>query len=843
MTHKMLSRAAIAAAGTAALLLSAPSYAQLEEITVTARKAEEKIQDIPASITAIGGEKLEREAVKDIRDVARLTPGLVFDLGFVPQDTRPQIRGLPATRGRPPVGLLIDNIDVSSESMQTSGGGMIGNVQLLDLERIEVLKGPQSVLYGRAAFAGAINYVTAKPDLEENFVRVSADVGDFSHIEGRLVANGALSDSFALRGSLAYARQAGFYSNSVTGKTVGGYFSKGGTLAALWTPSDAFKLNARVAVSDDHYDVRAQVAYGFATGQSQNYAVPSQYVGICLGLLPAGFTTAPQATCPTGSSRVGTAGIAARSGPLSGYRTITLSVDPLTGDEFPGTNLRSTVGSINFDWDFGPATLTSWTGFARANSRSRQDVDSYGAAPTTVTQPTAGTAEPLNYLQVVDLDTETTQYSQELRLSGGDGTALRWGIGAQYWHEKIDQINYGYTISTVVGRSAARSVQMAGATPGANEAKTTKHTGVYASAEYDFTDRFTGRIEGRYNKEDYDYRWLSPARGIAFAPTTANPTASATNPQWIPATYAVNGAGFNAFTPRATLNFKATPDVMFYAVAAKGFKAGGFITLAGTPADFAPFQPETLWSYELGTKTTWLDGRATLNANLFFMKNKDKLFTTLEPDTRSVTGTSLKASNASDAESKGIELEGAIAIGEHWNFSAQYTYTKAEYTRYAPITTGTLSIAQIGNCTIGEVAAAPNPTTGAARVVRYCITSIAGIPLERAPKYSVAGTLTYTTAIAEGTKLIAEASAQYVGSRPEGANITGIEFDSFTNVDARVGLDGGDWSAFLYLKNAFDDKTIRSGQAGGDFASAGNQLVGAYLPDPRQLGVRVSYKF
>jgi outer membrane receptor protein involved in Fe transport len=217
--------------GIAALVAIAASHtthAQLEEVVVTARKTAENLQDVPASITAIGSTQLEREGVSDIKDVARLTPGLIFDLGFVPQDSRPQIRGLPATRGKPPVGILIDNIDVSSESIQTAGGGMIGNVRLMDLERIEVVKGPQSVLYGRAAFGGAINYVTAKPSLDGGFVKLNAEVGQYGRAEARMIANGALSDTVAVRGSVSYAQHDGFYRNSISGSKVGGFDSKGG---------------------------------------------------------------------------------------------------------------------------------------------------------------------------------------------------------------------------------------------------------------------------------------------------------------------------------------------------------------------------------------------------------------------------------------------------------------------------------------------------------------------------------------------------------------------------------------------------------------------------------------
>jgi len=845
MSTSTRQRVALAVAAIIATAASAPSLAQLEEVVVTARKTTENLQDVPASITAIGSAQLEREAVSDIKDVARLTPGLIFDLGFVPQDSRPQIRGLPATRGKPPVGILIDNIDVSSESIQTAGGGMIGNVRLMDLERIEVVKGPQSVLYGRAAFGGAINYVTAKPSLDRDFVKLSADVGEYGRAEGRIVGNTAVSDTVAVRGSLSYAQHDGFYRNSLSGAKVGGFESKGGTIAALWQPSEDFRLNARLAISDDQFEPRAQVAYGFGTNLSQAYPVPAPFVGICLGLLPAGFSTSPQASCPAGSAQVAPNGFATRKGEIGGYTTVTLSLDPLTGRDYEGTTLESTVAAVNFDWDTSIGTLTSWTGLARAESRSRQDVDSYGAAAAAVTAPSAGTAEPLNYSQVLDLDTTTKQLSQELRLASDADARLRWSVGAQYWKEEIDQLNYGYTSSTIAGRSVARAVQMIGAPPSAGiDAKETTHKGIYGSLEFDFTEKLSARIEARYNDEDFTYTWLSPARGIAYAPTAGNPTASATNPQWTPTVSVTNTSSFTATTPRASVTYKASDDIMFYGSVGKGFKAGGFITLAGTPIDFAKFEPEKLLSYELGVKSKLLNGNLILNGNLFSMDNTDKLFTTLEPDTRSITGTSLRASNNSDAESKGVELEAQLAVGDYLRLSALYAYTDAKYTRFAPITTGTLGVAVAGNCTLSEVAATPNPTTGAARVLRYCITSNSGLPLERSAKHSGALTATWERPIGGGDlNLLIDGSMQYMGERPEQASLAGIVFGTYTNIDLRVGVTSERWSAYAYIENLTDDDTIRSGQAGGDFARAGNQLVGAYLPDPRQIGVRVSYEF
>ena len=161
--------------------------ATLDEITVTARRREESLQDTPLSMTAFSAEQIQRGGLSNFSDVAKLTPGLVFDQDFGANDTRPSIRGLPATRGRPPVGILIDGIDVSSEAIATAGGGNLMNLRLLDLERIEVVKGPQSALYGRVAFGGAVNYITARPT-ETLKGRVNATIASLSrHRKGSAV--------------------------------------------------------------------------------------------------------------------------------------------------------------------------------------------------------------------------------------------------------------------------------------------------------------------------------------------------------------------------------------------------------------------------------------------------------------------------------------------------------------------------------------------------------------------------------------------------------------------------------------------------------------------------------
>ncbi|MGK0498922.1 MAG: outer membrane receptor protein involved in Fe transport, partial [Oceanicoccus sp.] len=142
--------------------LTAPAFAKggpnlaMEEIIVTARKTEENLQTIPISLDAVTSTEIQEKGINDISDVAKLSASLIFDVGLQPNDTRPVIRGVSSTRGRANVATLIDDVDITSEALTTGGGGISANLRLMDLERVEIVKGPQSVLYGRSAFTGAV---------------------------------------------------------------------------------------------------------------------------------------------------------------------------------------------------------------------------------------------------------------------------------------------------------------------------------------------------------------------------------------------------------------------------------------------------------------------------------------------------------------------------------------------------------------------------------------------------------------------------------------------------------------------------------------------------------------
>ena len=183
------------------LLASFPisGWAQIEEIVVTSRKREESLQDVPFAVTAFTAEEIERKAIRDLSDLTKLSPSVVFDTSFGPADTRIAIRGLANTLGRSNVAFLVDGIDVTTENFIAPGSGLLANRRLLnDVERIEILKGPQSALYGRAAFNGAISYITKEPGDEfEGQVRIDAAENGFYQMDAA-VGGPVVRDVFGL---------------------------------------------------------------------------------------------------------------------------------------------------------------------------------------------------------------------------------------------------------------------------------------------------------------------------------------------------------------------------------------------------------------------------------------------------------------------------------------------------------------------------------------------------------------------------------------------------------------------------------------------------------------------
>ena len=234
--------------------------AEIEEVVVTARKRSENLQNIPMVITAISAEAIQRKGINDLADIAKYSSGVMLDEGFNKQDTRVVIRGLSPTRGRQNVAILLDDVDISSLAQATAGGSFVINPRLMDVERIEIIKGPHSALFGRSAFNGAIHYITKKPG-EEFAASAQLDVGTYSKFEGRGSIGGSLIQD-KLTGGLNVAAWGsdGFYTSAVTGHSLGGGTGWGAAAALRFTPTDNLTFTFRTELSEDRYEPEAAIA-------------------------------------------------------------------------------------------------------------------------------------------------------------------------------------------------------------------------------------------------------------------------------------------------------------------------------------------------------------------------------------------------------------------------------------------------------------------------------------------------------------------------------------------------------------------------------------------------------
>jgi len=249
------------------VIVAIPEYAvaQLEEIVVTTRKKAESLQEIPIAVDAISVEQIERQGIVGIADVAKLNSSMQFGTGFGPQDTRIALRGLSNTRGRSNVAILVDGIDVTTENFISPGSGLLANQRLLnDVERIEVIKGPQSALYGRSAFAGAVSYITKEPgEAPEGRVRVDGAEDGFLQVDGSFSGPlPGIEDILGMRISGVYWTEDGHYTNSVSGDQVGGGDGYGASWTTVFTPTDAIRIKTRLEYSDDEYDPLPTIRFG-----------------------------------------------------------------------------------------------------------------------------------------------------------------------------------------------------------------------------------------------------------------------------------------------------------------------------------------------------------------------------------------------------------------------------------------------------------------------------------------------------------------------------------------------------------------------------------------------------
>jgi iron complex outermembrane receptor protein len=802
---------AIIAAVAGVDITAAYAQSQIDEIIVTTRKRAENIQDIPLVITAFTGETLERKGLDSIEDIVRLTPGLQFDNGTFPQDIRIVIRGLSPTRGRPNVALLLDGVDVSSESVSSGGGSLLINPRLFDMERVEIVKGPQSALYGRSAFAGAINYVTKKPTDEwEGSAQV--EVGQRNSYEGKVGIYGPLvEDKVRVGLNVAGWRFDGFYDNAVTGADLGNSDGVGVAGSAIFTLSDNVKLTTRAEYTDDHLG-QTPIAN---VGSNMLAPIPAAALGTVIS--PAVRTISQYAGSP----------------PDADGLIVTISEDPVTGKEFRGSDRKIFRVSGQLDWEMDWGTVTSVTHYADAAIKQEVENTRQGS----FSRLTSGTT--------FRTDDDTELFSQELRLQSGDEQRLRWMVGGLYWEESVHQNNTGIActnnqiLPVLPFIPCGPLFALNASQPPSVWRRDTEHWSAFGMFEFDVSEQVSLHAEARYTSEDLFVSGPGSVRLIDAVglngPVTTVPAVPPTR----------SGTDKDHFiAPRFSAEYKPNDDALLYASVAMGAKPSGLSTASaaasGFDPDLASFEREEMWVYEIGAKTTWLDGRFVANVTGYYEDFSDKQTTSQVLLSNGLLGTRIV--NASAAEVKGLEFDFAWAPVDGLNLNAGYTYIDATYKDFVTNTGGPAPIAAAGNC---------RPVTIAGRMV--CEIDQSGKRLEDSAKHALTLGGSYTAPISADINWLVETDVSYQGSRFDTSeNI--LKMQSYWLANLRLGLTSESWEVVAFANNVFNDDTIKTAFNATDFSKIslgfappftfvlpnGLQVV---LPDKRQVGVRAKYRF
>ncbi len=550
---------------------STPSneYAGLDEITVTARKRDEKLLDTPVAVVAFSARDIEQQGLYSLSDLSLATPGLTEDSTLSSSGRNDRsfpnyiIRGMtPSTTLNPTTTVFIDGAPIISGQIEG----------LDDLERIEVLEGPQSAYFGRETFAGAINLVTKDPG---NTLGASLNVlaGDPNYYDARVAVEGPIvSDVLTARATYRYYTRAGSYQNEAVADAAPG------RLGDQSTQSESLELVARPV---DGFKIKALYMYwADRDGPSaQDFIGPNQ------------------ANCLGGTWFCGTVPAAAGRQPASNTLIDAPTEAFLTAANKPGVSLFSPPGKYGlardaYHWSVGADyEIPSWF---TISSLSSVDNQKWGEFQQLSDEDTSQTPNPFLafggpfgqsfYSDPFLVEERYRSFSQELRLTSDGRQPFRWLVGANYAWTRID--------TTLAGSGSFNYFVP-------NAPTSTNNGSGFFGLAYDVLPSLTVNVEGRYERDEQST--VAGIRGV-----------------------------FNKFTPRYILQYKITPDLMAYATYSEGVNPGTFNSniLSLSPADLANLEstygakvvvsPEKLKNYELGLKGRFLDNKLNLSGDIYY---------------------------------------------------------------------------------------------------------------------------------------------------------------------------------------------------------------------------------
>jgi len=777
-----------------ALGLASVATAQVEdEVIVTATKRAETIFDVPLAVTAVSGETLSKAQIRDISDLQKIAPALTFSQSTGGLQSVFSIRGI-GTAGNntgleQSVGVIIDGV------YRGRPGAAMNDY--ININQIEVLRGPQGTIFGKNTSAGVINVRTAKPSFEST-VLADVTLGNYGLQQYRGMISGPISENLAISVAGSHQKRDGYIDNLTDSSTLNNRdrWSIRGQL--LWEPIDelSIRIIADHSQADENCCVAVPVLYGPATGAIR--AVGGQVVPSVAGTL--------------GVYTGGVTDISARDVFVTPAQPF---LDPLNDNGI----------SVEVEWDLGGVTATAISAYRTFESIPNIDADFTSA----------------NIFDSV-IGQHLNETSLELRFASNGDNMIDWLVGGYFFDQNIDADNFlGFgpdtrnyirfvtptTPNPFTGGATQINVVdlvelITGNAPGtffaSGQASTDSY--IYDNSSYAFfgngtwhvSDRLDITAGARYTKEDKtaDYRInstdpfsqlpLGVIAGGAFAGLSSLQTAPAVVP------FDVDFSDDN-FSFALSASYEVSDALNVYARFAQGYKSGGFNlnrngpnTAPGTPdrvANFATlvaadpgltpvqslrdavtFQPETVDAYELGFKSRWFDRRLKLDGT-FFYQTLDNF------QANSFNGTVFTIRNAGSLEGKGVEVDYSFQITDNFSATGGATFQDISYKTF------------LGASATAAQAAMGMPTQ-----------DLSGAKPNFVSDVIVTGSLDYVQPISDKHEITARLGYRYRSDYTTGQDNDAITLqDSYITVDGSIGIqsESGLWAFDIWGKNLTDE--------------------------------------
>ncbi len=602
-------------------MISSPSLAQsnVDEIIVTARKVDESIQDIPVAVTALTRESIENLNISSIEDIARYTPGFSYSQAFGRATERPVVRG---------AGNILAGVQYGVEAGTAyfiDGQYYSGEVSSLDMnmiERVEVVKGPQSALFGRNSYAGAINFIT-KPITDETEYDVRAEFAEHDTYSLYGSVRGPLSDNTGMSLSMRQYEYGGEFSNAFDGAMMGEEESKSVQLALRTEGDNGASLKLNIGYNEDKDGPRA-----FSLFKSDNnncypgYRSNNYYSGANANVNQYFCGVVPPAAQGTQDT---------------------------DGNTFMGVDRETFNIMLAADYEVGETVLSAKFAFRDEERQTGADSDHQLGATTFAPTPLGNPLwflDPLAFFGAVEIQRPFTrsplfstnsinEYQDnqlEITLRSNNDSNLRWMVGAFIYEFSNEES--GATLQAPAHSFTSR-----------NEIE---NEAFFAMLEYDISDRLTVSAEGRLYDETKTFQ---------------EPTLT-------------QDATFDGFAPRFVANYRISDDTLVYASISEGNKSGGVNGSNGVNAGIPTYDEEEVEALEVGLKSTFMDGKLVTNISAY--KNEITNYQLTTPVATAAGAVTSIASNQGDVDVNGLEIELTAFPSDNLQMGVTYAYTDAE---------------------------------------------------------------------------------------------------------------------------------------------------------------------